>query len=537
MRNALAQSARGLTLHRAGAALPRLPASAACPLAAPVALSPTGHILGLPPMRPTFSWNAVAGAELYIVVMAPTKLLATVPNPIQLVGTTAGTSLVLPFDLPHDGAYTDYAWAVAAASAACGVGSFSTPIFFTAGPTTLCGTPGPLLAPGYRSTAGSSPLFAWGEGLYTTLYHVQANAPDGSLQQAVVGGPRYTFPANVNQVGSQLWTVTSWNSTCGLSFDNDGLFNVDAAAAATGQAVDSTLSDGPSVADLFSANATASGGNLRLNLRFSGAFDSSAAYATVALDTDENVATGYPGVHPAAGDADSGIIGTDFLIQISSGCLGATAQFLAHTGPPLNTFTEVGTAPVSFLLGRGMDLDIPLTLLGNDDGKLRFKAASWTTNSDCTLAAVRDALPNTGLAATLVTDIGEPALLAPVLGAAIPQNSPAIGCPWNSSSGFGFQTVFRWTESASSKGIADYQFVVSNAKINPDGPVVDTFVSSPAVKLTFCNAFVVDAELQGWEWRVRARDTLGAFGPWSETGRFQFAPCRINDAVCSSSPL
>jgi hypothetical protein len=63
---------------------------------------------------------------------------------------------------------------------------------------------------------------------------------------------------------------------------------------------------------------------------------------------------------------------------------------------------------------------------------------------------------------------------------------------------------------------------------------VDTQGGLTTLEVTFCGSYVVDSNLEGWSWRVRARDELGNFSDWSEPGTFRFEPCRLGRRVCGS---
>ena len=97
----------------------------ACQLPPPVLLSPTGGIFD---DRPTFSWDAVAGAEGYVALgfnLGPVMLTGT--PPLQFLGVT-GTTSFTPVDPLAAG---DYVWQVGAWNSACGLGKLSREMTFT----------------------------------------------------------------------------------------------------------------------------------------------------------------------------------------------------------------------------------------------------------------------------------------------------------------------------------------------------------------------------------------------------------------------
>ena len=129
-----------------------------------------------------------------------------------------------------------------------------------------------------------------------------------------------------------------------------------------------------------------------------------------------------------------------------------------------------------------------------------------------------------------------PSLLTPINGAAVPQNNPNIGCSFTPFRGYGLQVHFDWENSVSSDGIAGYDIV---ARFQGTAiPIVQTFVSASEYTYTNCNSFVADQNLNNWQWQVRAKSNAGVYGPWSDTGVFNFAPCRLSDgSACSVQPL
>jgi len=127
-----------------------------------------------------------------------------------------------------------------------------------------------------------------------------------------------------------------------------------------------------------------------------------------------------------------------------------------------------------------------------------------------------------------------PTLLSPVEGAIITQNNPATGCPLTSGRGYGLRIDFDWTDSTSDNGIAGYELFVKKASATL--PLTDVFVPSSLFTFIQCASFATDENLTGWQWRVRAEDTLGNFSAWTPDRTFQFAPCRLADgSVCSSN--
>ena len=107
--------------------------------------------------------------------------------------------------------------------------------------------------------------------------------------------------------------------------------------------------------DIVCAGAQADGGNLVLRIGFGpGTFNPATTFAQFSLDTDQNIGTGAPGVD--AGNNDSGLMGSDFIVNLGSAYNGALAQdSSAHAGSP-NSFSPVGSAAGTVLRRRNADL-------------------------------------------------------------------------------------------------------------------------------------------------------------------------------------
>ncbi|HZT77967.1 MAG TPA: hypothetical protein VFA27_15040 [Vicinamibacterales bacterium] len=120
---------------------------------------------------------------------------------------------------------------------------------------------------------------------------------------------------------------------------------------------------------------------------------------------------------------------------------------------------------------------------------------------------------------------------------AIAQNNPAIGCSIlpgaDATRGFGYQVQYRWA-AASSADVQRYELYVE--LVGADLSNVDTFVTQTHFTDTECNAFVSDAHLQNWHWRVRPQDAQGQFGDWSSWATFEFSPCRLSDGTPCHAP-
>ena len=154
-------------------------------------------------------------------------------------------------------------------------------------------------------------------------------------------------------------------------------------------------SDDPADPDLLSATVSSDGTNLTFLIRFVAAgFDASTSRGSFVLDTDEDIATGFPGIDSANNDDD--LMGIEFLVNIGAN-LGANATVEKFVSLP-NNFTNVGTFAAT-VLSDGYSVTIPLSTFDGDDGKLTYKC---TTQSHLPpgsgFTGILDYMPDLGLA-------------------------------------------------------------------------------------------------------------------------------------------
>jgi hypothetical protein len=176
--------------------------------------------------------------------------------------------------------------------------------------------------------------------------------------------------------------------------------------------------------DAFSANAPdivcigaqAIGGSLVLRAAFApGTFDPATTHISFGLDTDQSPATGFPGI--TSGNTDAAVIGTEYIISFGS---SSNAGFAVVRPDP--AFTVSGFGSVEFF-DDGMVATILLSLLGDDDGLLNFKAVVQTELSPNVFTPIQDFASNVGLAPGTSVVVSEPATLS-LFGIAL----VALGC-------------------------------------------------------------------------------------------------------------
>jgi len=119
----------------------------------------------------------------------------------------------------------------------------------------------------------------------------------------------------------------------------------------------------PTPPDLIHGTLDVGGGNLTVTIQFAPGTLGPSTVVTILLDTDQNPATGFN---------DTGY-GIDYGVSLYA----STAAFIQKANPSScagggNCYTYVGTASVS--LGTDtMATTIPLSMLGNADGRLHYR--------------------------------------------------------------------------------------------------------------------------------------------------------------------
>ncbi len=124
-------------------------------------------------------------------------------------------------------------------------------------------------------------------------------------------------------------------------------------------------------------------------------------------------------------------------------------------------------------------------------------------------------------------------LLAPADGMVVPQNDPTIGCPAHPYRGYGFELALDWADVEHPSAIQGYELRVKQR--DAQFAMIDRVVDRSEYTMLACNSFVIDRNLNDWEWRVRVRKDDGSTGPWS-VREFSFEPCRLTNGDPCSAP-
>jgi hypothetical protein len=151
--------------------------------------------------------------------------------------------------------------------------------------------------------------------------------------------------------------------------------------------------------DLIGATIDVSGGSATILVTFApGSLEPTFTLFSILLDTDENPATGNAGL-----GADGTTFGWDYSITGVNPQASTIAQISRALGPgQQGQVTGVGTATVTFPAADQARVTVPLSTLGNDDGRMNFKVnvRQWIAGTNST--GVIDWMPDVGQAAASV---------------------------------------------------------------------------------------------------------------------------------------
>ena len=194
----------------------------ACQLSAPVQLSPAGGIFE---ERPTFSWEAVAGADGYAVITSSfADVVLTGTPPTRLLGLTSETSLTPPEPL----APGDYIWSVLPFSSTCGVGRSSAGASFTL-PGNCPLTPATQISPVGGAQVNNPVLLRWsssGPAVLSLSIVVILTVETGQFTAFyATAESSFTIPMTMS-AGNYQWFVVTWNSTCGPVISGPAQFRI-----------------------------------------------------------------------------------------------------------------------------------------------------------------------------------------------------------------------------------------------------------------------------------------------------------------------
>ena len=273
-------------------------------------------------------------------------------------------------------------------------------------------TPAPPTSLTAISSPPSSVILSWSPSTSSVAgYNVYRAAVSGGPYTKLpsVGPTTLAFTDSTGAGGqTYYYVVTAFNSN---NVESGRSNEVSAAIAIVplfvGLAGDAVGDAGGSAnPDLVFASVTTFNDNtVKLGVQFApGTFNPQTSQAEFLLDTDQNTATGSPGVDSVGND--SAVMGSDYLVVLDSGFNNNQARIYKATGG-LNQFAVLGTATVA-VSTNGMDVTFPLSMLVNTvssntsgpatSGPWNFKVTDDSNIGTNAFTGALDYMPNLGLA-------------------------------------------------------------------------------------------------------------------------------------------
>jgi hypothetical protein len=135
--------------------------------------------------------------------------------------------------------------------------------------------------------------------------------------------------------------------------------------------------------DLLSGSVEITQGNLMLiSVRCNAAtFDPATTFIQFDLDVDQNPVTGSP----VEG------LGLDYIIDMGSSFYAGQARVSRFVGG--TEYQAVANVPIS-VVANGIDVGVPLSLIGNDDGRMNFRVISSTYLGGNGFSTILDYMPD-----------------------------------------------------------------------------------------------------------------------------------------------
>jgi hypothetical protein len=152
--------------------------------------------------------------------------------------------------------------------------------------------------------------------------------------------------------------------------------------------------------DLTSATLEVDHGTLTITVTYApGTWSPTQSVWLVFLDVDENESTGFADVPASVSPPAVETFGWEYQVTAvdpANSQTGGITRALSRT-----SFTRAGPVPATFPGPDAVRVAIPLSMLGNDDGRLRFRvvAGHWIAALS---AALTDVMPEAGQPAGVV---------------------------------------------------------------------------------------------------------------------------------------
>jgi hypothetical protein len=157
----------------------------------------------------------------------------------------------------------------------------------------------------------------------------------------------------------------------------------------------------PDRPDFTTGTVSVADGNITFSATFGAESFTTETLVQFVLDTDENPATGSPGVDSGCTN-DATTMGTDFFVEVRGRSFDQPGIRVGRALGGCNSYSvSVAEGSVSFR-PNGVDITISLGSIGSDDGRLRFKVLAATQLSAGSFTGVQDYGTDVGLAPGVV---------------------------------------------------------------------------------------------------------------------------------------
>ncbi len=254
--------------------------------------------------------------------------------------------------------------------------------------------------------------------------------------------------------------------------------------------------------DLVAVRAVASNGVLTLGARFAPRkFDAKTTRVVWVLDTDQDPATGSPGLFGAPGVGgrveDAGRMGAEAVALVIGRCdMGSVQTYNAQTAK-----WALGELLASSVLPDGFDAYVPLSSLGKNDSHISFKTLAYKFSGECPPGSISLVVQD------VAPDVGKPAAMAQEANSELPApqlSSPAEGAVFDN---FPRKTALVWSGVSGAVGY----LVQVQYKDRTDWRAL-VFRRTPDASSEF--DFVGAQEGRWRVWGVDANGFAGASSPW-----------------------
>jgi len=131
--------------------------------------------------------------------------------------------------------------------------------------------------------------------------------------------------------------------------------------------------------DIVRATADVASCSVKFSIRLAGGtFDATTTLLIIQIDTDQNVSTGR--------------FGAEYIVSMGDRDGEGNSALIGKSDATASTFVTTGTVPATSV-GDGMDVTVPLSMLGNDEGKLNFSVQAFAHLPGMATSSTIDSTP------------------------------------------------------------------------------------------------------------------------------------------------